>query len=110
MTDYGPTDNAQPVVEACNHCYHADGYVFATYPATYPEICCHCGDRRHVRPPEPPPPPGHGKYYPRQSRYTPYWGKTVTGGAHTCQCLPENGGSGVCNCTLGGATITYLKG
>ena len=25
----------------------------------------------------------------------------------SCPCRPENGGSGVCGCTLGGPTITY---
>jgi hypothetical protein len=93
-------------VPTCQHCYHADGYVFTTYPASYPEVCCQCGDRRMVRPAEPPPPPGHGPFYPQQARW-PYPYTTTTGGTSRCSCRPENGGSGICGCVLGGPTITY---
>lgn len=102
MTDYGPSTNEHD----CTHCYHAENSTFTSYPPQYPEICCHCGDRRVTRPAEPPPPPGHGKYYPRQALFTyPY--NTTTGSTRNCACRPENGGSGICGCVLGGPTITY---
>lgn len=107
MTDYGPTDN-EKVVLPCTHCYHRQPTTYLTYPPQYPEICCHCGNQRVVRPSEPPAPPGHGPYYPRQQPYSLYF--TTTGGTHSCSCRPENGGSGICNCTLGGPTITCTNG
>lgn len=108
MTDYGPTDQIT-MTAACEHCWHTDTtstFTYTSYPPATPRVCCHCGLRELYRPPLPPIPDGHGPYYPRQQPYTVTFPSYSNTYAEQCACNPKNGGSGVCNCTLGGTTIT----
>lgn len=97
-------------------CFHIDTQVMlASYPPRmqYQEVCCFCNAKRRYEPPQPSPPTGHGPYHPLVSPYKyPY--RTYTtgtfGGTHNgtrnCPCRPENGGSGICGCILGGPVVT----
>lgn len=84
-------------------CWHQRPLVYLTYPPQTPEVCCHCGATRILRPTPPPPPPGHGPYFPQPAAFG--WG-TSAGTSFGCPCRVENGGSGVCNCTLNNP-VTY---
>lgn len=108
MTDYGPTDN-QRLAEACQHCWHVDStmtYTVSSWPPATPRVCCFCGLRELYRPPTPPIPDGHGPYYPQSGYIWSYTGTAAGTHYDRCACNPKNGGSGVCNCTLSGPTIT----
>lgn len=106
-------------------CWHSLNYSYATFPPLTPQVCCHCGANRTLRPDLPPPPPGHGPHYPRSYGGTLIgtggWGTTTTGttpltpcgsgsistgkfDTSMCPCRIENGGSGACHCILGGST------
>lgn len=89
-------------------CWHVQNTtMYTSFPPLTPEVCCHCGATRTRRPEPPPPPPGHGPYYPQPWTFGTWGTGTITHGNFGCPCRVENGGSGVCNCTLGGPTITY---
>jgi hypothetical protein len=99
--------------EAHTHCWHTPNWsvTLTCYPPRREEICCHCGANQFVPIPQPPIPDGHGPHYPRPFGAPITIPFNVTSGTHAdptrnCKCRPENGGSGVCNCVLGG-TVTF---
>ncbi len=58
--------------EQHEHCWHSDDIMLTSYPAQYPEICCHCGAKCTRRKELEKIPDGHGPHYPRG--YTGYGG------------------------------------
>ena len=51
----------------CNHCWHDTGVILTSDPPYGVEVCCHCGDTRHLRIAVFVPPGTHGPYAPFNS-------------------------------------------
>lgn len=95
------------IIETCPECgYDLVNTIIDTYPPINCKICYHCGwcweERQEVKriPFQP--------YITRKSNlpyvYNGAFDKTA---CRTCPNNPANGGSGICNCTLGQMIFTY---
>ena len=49
--------------EEHTRCWHGTGVALESMPPQYPEVCCHCGEERVVRP-QSPTTAGHGPFLP----------------------------------------------
>ena len=95
------------IIETCPECgYDLFNEVICTYPPINCKVCYHCGWRWEEKQEE-------VKRIPFQPDITRisnlpgvYNGAFDKTACRTCPNNPANGGSGICNCTLGLMTVT----
>lgn len=96
------------IIETCPKCgYDLSNEVVGTYPPIYCKVCYHCGWRWEEKQEEVkrvPFQPDSTNKSNLPGVYDSAFDKTV---CRTCPNNPANGGSGICNCTLGQMNITY---
>lgn len=95
------------IIETCPKCGHdLLNEVVDTFPPIYCKVCYHCGwrweEKQEVK---------RVSFQPDSTNksnlsgvYNGAFDKTA---CRTCPNNPANGGSGICNCTLGQMDITY---
>ena len=95
------------IIETCPKCGHdLSNEVVGTFPPIYCKVCYHCGwrweEKQEVK---------RVSFQPDSTNksnlsgvYNGAFDKTA---CRTCPNNPANGGSGICNCTLGQMDITY---
>lgn len=96
------------IIETCPKCGHdLSNEVVDTFPPIYCKVCYHCGWRWEEKQEEVkrvPFQPDSTNKSNLPGVYDSAFDKTV---CRTCPNNPANGGSGICNCTLGQMNITY---
>ena len=96
------------IVETCPKCGHdLSNEVVDTFPPIHCKVCYHCGWRWEEKQEEVkrvPFQPGTANKSNLSGIYNGAFDKTA---CSTCHNNPANGGSGICNCTLGLMNITY---
>ena len=110
------------IIETCPKCgYDLANEVVCTYPPIYCKVCYHCGwrweEKQEVK---------RVPFNPDPENSDSDWIKDTEGdklnytnvgtiyntvfnndACKNCSNNPKNGGSGICNCTLGLMTVTY---
>ena len=97
------------IIETCAKCGHdLSNEVVDTFPPIHCKVCYHCGWRWEEKQEEEvkrvPFQPGTANKSNLSGIYNGAFDKTA---CSTCHNNPANGGSGICNCTLGLMNITY---